>query len=160
MDVLSGRFVTESNVSPFVAPVDFGLFSFGFHNHTLFHEAPQGEKYYQAFVERWLRLRQNTTVPTAWVSMNDNCKEKKLAQFQYQAEDIRIANHYTHKTMTERKLPYFDSDSVLRTANHCAESMDGVHVKLWVDMVRAKILLNHLCDDDWNWIGGDHMFIK
>ncbi len=63
------------------------------------------------------------------------------------------ANNYTLTKLREAKLPYFDSATVFRSPQRCEISGDGVHVFQWVDIVRAKIFLNRMCDEDWNWIG-------
>ncbi len=57
------------------------------------------------------------------------------------------------------KLPYFDAASVLRSPQRCEVQGDGVHVQMWVDIVRAQILLNHLCDENNEWVGGIESFM-
>jgi hypothetical protein len=62
-------------------------------------------------------------------------------------------NYVTRKTLREKGLPYYDSAAPLRAPQICEVSSDGVHVKMWADLVRAKIMLNHLCDENNNWVG-------
>ncbi len=62
------------------------------------------------------------------------------------------------KKLREMGLPLFDAAAPLRSPQVCNVSSDGVHVKMWVDLVRAKMLLNHLCDEDFNWVGDINRF--
>ncbi len=41
----------------------------------------------------------------------------------------------------------------------CDHMADGVHVKMYVDIMRAKMLFNHLCDENMNWIGSSSRFL-
>lgn len=34
------------------------------------------------------------------------------------------------------------------------------HVKMFVDIVRANILFNKLCDDNFQWVGGEGAFLE
>ncbi len=74
-------------------------------------------------------------------------------------EQYKDANYFIHKRLHEEKLPYWDAANMLRTPDICDVSSDGLHVKLWVDIMRARQLLNFLCDDDWNWIGRADAFL-
>lgn len=78
---------------------------------------------------------------------------------QHQVNMVEDANLYVREELSKRKLPYFDAASVLRTPLRCNVSADGVHVQMWVDIVRANILFNHLCDANNNWVGGVDSFI-
>lgn len=42
--------------------------------------------------------------------------------------------------------------AVCRTCR-CDYSADGLHVKMFVDNMRAKMLFNHICDHEFNWKG-------
>lgn len=81
------------------------------------------------------------------------------AKIKLQAQMVEDANFYVHQALYKDKLPYFDADSVLRSPQRCNVSGDGVHVQMWVDIVRAQIFFNHLCDADWNWIGSEDAFL-
>jgi hypothetical protein len=59
----------------------------------------------------------------------------------------------TRQTLRQMNISFYDSAAPLRTPQLCDISSDGVHVKMWVDLVRAQMLLNHLCDEDSNWVG-------
>lgn len=61
------------------------------------------------------------------------------------------ANSAADAYFLKHKLPYWDTNAVLRSQNMCEHSADGVHVKMYVDTMRAKMLFNHLCDHQWNW---------
>ena len=56
------------------------------------------------------------------------------------------------------RIPYWDADHALRVPEICNISGDGLHVKMWVDLMRAKMLFNLLCDDDMQWRGSAEMF--
>merc|ERR1719223_495630 len=92
--------------------------------------------------------------------MNNNCEKKLEKSVHHQSEMMSEGNHYVHRQTRASGLPYFDAASVLRTPSLCDVSGDGLHLKMWVDMVRAKILFNHLCDDDMNWVGGVDAFVE
>ena len=72
-----------------------------------------------------------------------------------QASMFEEINSYVRTQMRgtneSEKLPYFDAAEVLRSPSRCHVTADGLHVKMYVDLVRANILFNHLCDEDNNW---------
>ncbi len=159
MDVLSNRLVSSRGPGvPEVKQIDFALWNVGAHEPKLFSEAPAGPKVYEHFVKQWLRYRNQTNIPTVWMSMNQRCEVKHHQQYKYQAELINDSNYYLHERLKREGLPYWDAASVQRTPDFCSHT-DGVHVLQWVDVVRAQILLNHLCDEDWNWVGGIETFL-
>lgn len=67
-------------------------------------------------------------------------------------------NYVTRQQLRQRHLPYYDSAAPLRSPQICDVSSDGVHVKMWVDLVRAQIMLNHLCDENNQWVGDVNRF--
>jgi hypothetical protein len=160
-DVLSGVLRAEE---PRLRHVDIAFWSYGLHEQRRWNMPPYGEKYYNHFVEQWLRVRQQVPVPLVWTSINEQCVEmdpqkRAPGDFKKQSEMIRQANAYTRKKLRELKLPYYDLAAPLRTPQICDISGDGLHVKVWVDLVRAQILLNHLCDENNNWVGGAEAFV-
>lgn len=72
---------------------------------------------------------------------------------------VEEANKYVNKRLLKEKMPYWDAAAVLRTPTRCNVSDDGLHVKMFVDIMRAKMLFNHLCDADMNWRGSTSQFI-
>ena len=64
---------------------------------------------------------------------------------------VEEANKYVNKRLLDEKIPYWDAGEVLRTSSRCNYSSDGLHVKMFVDVMRAKMLFNHLCDANMNW---------
>lgn len=144
-------------------PIDFALWNNGFHDIKQFSTEPYGENFYNFFVKQYIALKDTAKYPVVWTSMNTECMEKKrfyASQYQYQVKLVDEANYYTHKRMKEERLPYFDATSVLRTTEEqkCIASHDGVHVNIWVAITTAQMLLNHLCDEDNNWVGGVESF--
>jgi len=102
--------------------------------------------------------------PSTWVSMNPNVAEKVSAFLtkdggQYQADMVEEASAYLNKRLLHESLPYWDAGAVLRSHVRAHLSADGVHVKMFVDVMRAKMLFNHLCDDDMNWRGAPDVFM-
>lgn len=150
--------------------IDFALWAHGINDYGWFDTPPYGEKFYEQMTGQWLHIRNKMSVPSIWASMNNNCKEiytpdalymgpwiddeKKLKGFHM----IEDSNHYVHKKLTEQGLPYFDASAPLRSPQRCNISFNGLHVKMWVDIVRAKILFNHLCDEDLNWVAAIDRF--
>ena len=76
-----------------------------------------------------------------------------------QDDMVHEANYVTHKWSVEGRIPYFDADTILRCPTRCNVSADGVHVKMWVDIMRAKVLFNRLCNAKNEWIGDVERFI-
>ena len=69
------------------------------------------------------------------------------------------ANYVTRKKLRYAGLPYYDSAMSMRSPEVCNLTADGFHVKMWVDLVRAQMLLNHLCDENHNWVGSEQRFV-
>jgi hypothetical protein len=150
--------------------IDFALWAHGINDYGWFDTPPYGEKFFEQMTGQWLRIREKMAVPSVWMSMNNNCKEiytpdalymgpwiddeKKLRGF-HMVED---SNYVVHKKLHDLGLPYFDAAAPLRSPQRCNVSFNGLHVKMWVDIVRAKILFNHLCDDDLNWVASPNRF--
>lgn len=162
-DVLNNKMATNVSNSG-IRNIDLAFWSHGLHDWGWWNQEPYYLKYFDQMVGQWLRLKDNVAVPSVWVSMNNNCKNKLSAtlmggQGNKQVDMVEVANAHTHSLSKVKKFPYFDAASVLRTPTRCDISDDGLHVKMWVDIVRAKILLNHLCDENNNWVGGIDKFI-
>lgn len=160
-----------SNKMPVLMPnaglhnIDFALWAHGINDYGWFDTAPYGEKFFEQMTGQWLRIRNKMAVPSVWTSMNNNCKEiytpdalymghwiddeKKLRGF-HMVED---SNRFVHNKLHELGIPYFDAAAPIRSPQRCNVSFNGLHVKMWVDIVRAKMLFNHLCDEDLNWVG-------
>lgn len=157
-DILSNRMPTYD---PQLRKIDFAFWNHGLHDYGWWSSPPYYNMFYQKVLSPfWLRLRQSVSVPVVWVSMNSQCKiklPKDLIWNQY--EGVEEVNWYLNRELKERQLPYWDAAEVLRTPTRCSISADGVHVKMWVDIVRAKILFNKLCDDSNKWIGSIEAFL-
>lgn len=158
-DILSNNMVNETLGSK---SVDFAFWSHGLHDHGWWSRPPYYKMYMEQMVGNWLQIREKMPVPTVWVSMNNNCPDlivhTLIQSKEKQNEMMEYANYHVLKMMRHQKLPYFDAASVLRTPKRCEASSDGLHLKMWVDIVRAKILFNHLCDENMNWVGDLNRF--
>jgi hypothetical protein len=159
-DVIAQRMVNESLG---IRPIDFLLWNHGFHDYGWFNTLPYGPKYFETIILRdYLRvIPDHAKMPTLWVSMNSNCPSKLRPEDRSRDQDGMVveANKYANQILLDRKIPYWDADAVLRTPADpnatdpgvCKHSSDGVHVKMYVDTMRAKMLFNHLCDHHWVW---------
>jgi hypothetical protein len=141
-----------------IRPIDFLLWNHGLHDWGWFDKTPRGPKFFETIVLRdYLKVIPHAKMPTVWVSMNSECPSK-LRDVDVQRDQhgmVDDANKFTNLRSLESKIAYWDADAVLRSAdedsNVCAHSADGVHVKMYVDTMRAKMLFNHLCDHHWVW---------
>lgn len=147
---------------PLLRPIDLAFWAHGLHDYGWFNTPPYGERFFSQMPTMWLNTRKKYPVPSIWVSMNPECRpliQYKLSNMDLQALMVEELNWYTNKRMLEEKLPYWDAGAVLRSPQRCNVSDDGVHVKMYVDIMRAKMLFNHLCDGEMNWRGSPNMFI-
>jgi hypothetical protein len=143
-------------------PIDLAFYSYGLHDYGWFNEQPHGEKFYGQMIRRWKEIRMKASVPSVWVSMNSECRrliKYSLSNMDLQAFMVEEVNWYLNQQLLKEKLPYWDATAVLRSPQRCNVSDDGVHVKMFVDIMRAKMLFNHLCDSDMNWRGSPDLFI-
>jgi hypothetical protein len=162
-DVLSNRMkVKIPNVG--LRDIDFALWAHGINDYGWFDTQPYGEKFFEQITSQWLRVRNHVPVPSVWVSMNNNCKEIYTPDALYMGHWIDDAkkergfhmiedsNRVVHAKLHKMGMPYFDAAAPIRSPQRCNVSFNGLHVKMWVDIVRAKILFNHLCDESNNWV--------
>ena len=156
-DVLNNRLANETT---YQRKIDLAFWQHGLHDYGWFNTPPYGPKYYEQMVTQWKEIRLKTIVPSVWLSMNPECKEKINFQFAAsQAEIVEDCNYYTNQMMLNEHLPYWDTAAVLHVPDRCSYSADGVHVKMFVDIMRAKMLFNHLCDSEMNWRGSIEYFL-
>lgn len=165
-DVLMNKMGREN---PLLRKIDFAFWAHGLHDYGWWDSPPYGQRFYDTIVSQWVRVRETVPTPVVWASINPHCVEldplahrsfmqHKPGGFAMQTEMAHEGNYVTRKTLRDKNLPYFDSAMALRTPQICDVSSDGVHVKMWVDLVRAQILLNHLCDENNNWVGDVNRF--
>lgn len=152
--------------------IDFALWAHGINDYGWFDSPPFGEKFFEQMTGQWLHIRNKMPVPSVWVSMNNNCKEIYTPDALYMGpwtfndeekktrgfEMIEQSNHHVHKKLHEQGVPYFDAAAPIRSPQRCNVSYNGLHVKMWVDIVRAKVLFNHLCDENNEWVGNINRF--
>jgi hypothetical protein len=135
-------------------PIDFLLMNYGLHDYGWFDSPPRGQKYVEALVSQdFVKHIPEAKMPMVWVTMNKNCESKlrKEDRDRDQHGMVDDANKYANEYFLRHKLPYWDANAVLRTEKMCEHSDDGVHVNQYVDIMRAKMLFNHLCDHHWTW---------
>ena len=157
----NGEAVLRNKLNCGSIPSDVVFWNHGLHNGHLFNHPPYGELYYNNIVSGWLKARANATVPNVFVSGNNQCMEMFTSlgitekysniSLQLQVEQVEEANLYTHARMRKERLPYWDAAEVLRSPSRCHVTGDGCHVKMFVDIVRANILFNKLCDENNKW---------
>jgi len=165
-DVLHNRMIRENNETMKFRKIDLGFWNHGLHDWGWWDSPPYGKNYYSTMVSQWIAMRNHVPTPVVWVSLNNNCRSLidniivGSQKADTQVKMIEEANWYTHKRLRAEKLPYWDAASVLRSPQRCNVSGDGVHVKMFVDIVRANILFNKLCDENFDWIGGTDAFLQ
>ena len=72
---------------------------------------------------------------------------------------VEEANAYVHQKLYEQGLPYYDAAQVMRSPQRCELSgSNGLYTRMWVDIVRAKMLFNHICDEQFNWVAAEEHF--
>jgi len=154
-DVMSGKVSQQGQKD--VKPIDILFWSHGLHDWGWWDKKPYGENFYKTMLNQWLRLRDESPFPSVWVSMNPNCASKIGGTLgpppQQQWDMIENANAYVNQETLAKKVPYFDAAAPLRTPDRCEHSADGIHTKMYVDIMRAKMLFNHLCDPEMNYRG-------
>lgn len=166
-DVLGNKMINQThdtNETLNLKPLDLAFWNHGLHDYGFFNTRPYGQHYYNAIVTQFIQRYKTSPTPLVWLSMNPQCRNYVPKMYvsggSYdQAEMVEEANWLTHKKMREDKRPYFDAAALLRTNNRCNISCDGVHVKMFVDIMRAKVLFNYLCDENMNWRGKPDLFI-
>eukprot|EP01038_Epipyxis_sp_PR26KG_P005843 gene5843-8063_t len=136
--------------------IDFAFWGHGLHDWGWFEKPPQGERFYNHIVHQWIVEREKSQFPIVWMGMNNNCMNLTVQNIspersKSQYEMVEEGNRYANEKLLREKLPYWDTPAVLRTQNRCDKSADGVHTKMYVDLMRAKMLFNHLCDENMNW---------
>jgi len=156
--VFANKMIKEN---PLLHKIDFAFWSHGLHDYGWWDTPPYGKRFYEQMVMQWIRMRDRVPTPVVWVSINPHCVAKnplpmgrnKPGAFALQAHMVEEANRLTSDNLRRLGLPYWDAGRPLRSPDLCKVTGDGVHVKMWVDLVRAQMLLNHLCDEDFNWVG-------
>ncbi len=148
-----------------------------------------GEKFYNTMLKgQYLHTRLQSKTPMVWMSMNNECYANGInvssssdqqtgnsgvgnitrtdamtdSHLTEQALKVNNINAYLHKRLHEEHIPYFDAASVTRCPQRCkiADSIqDIVHLPLWMEIVKAKLFLNLLCDEDFNWVGDPGKFM-
>lgn len=151
-DIISGVFLEDpvaKNIG--LRGIDLLIWSYGLHDKTLWHYEPYDESYFQSILSNFVDLIPKSKYPIVWSSMNSQCHRKTVV-FGNQSTMINTVNQRIGVKMKLNHLPYYDADYVLRTPDICNISHDGVHVKMWVDLVRARMFFNYLCDEHNNWV--------
>lgn len=152
-----------------VRKIDFALWNHGLNDWGWWREPPHGSKFYNLMTGAWLKIRDKVEVPSVWTSMNPVCREWMINTYMNGNSNpavrelafsmVEEANHYVHEKLFEQGLPYFDSAQVFRSPQRCELSgSNGLYARMWVDIVRAKMLFNHLCDEDFNWVAAAERF--
>lgn len=142
--------------------IDLAFWSHGLHDYGWFNTPPYARKYYDQVLKKWLDVRLKYAVPSVWIPMNNECDDRLEYRLSKQKDQHRIVeecNTYTNHKALKHKFPYWDAAAVLRSPERCNISADGVQVKMFVDIMRAKMLFNHLCDEEMNWRANINVFL-
>lgn len=162
------QFQTSSQPETAFRQLDIFLFHYGIHQAwEKYHVEPHGTHYYEDLVVPWTKTVKDSPFPCVFMGMNNEClwkmqnrtevwKDKRALQFRM----VNDANKVTNARAKADRIPYWDTGAPLRTNTTCVQSADGVHVSRYVDIMRAMMLLNHLCERDptpeggsggWRW---------
>lgn len=158
-DILNNKFVSQWD---YLHPIDLAFWVHGLQDYGWWNKQPIGEKFYESMAKEWVALRKDSTVPSVWMSFNHQCLDKLKNKGGTKGQMPKLMdeiNTYMNVRCMQEKLPYWDIGAVLRTPDHCDVLDDGIHVKMYVDVMRAKMLFNHLCDENMNWRGKAENFI-
>ena len=161
-DVLTNRMAIQDRG---LRPIDMAFLHIGLHDWGWFCDGDIGLKYYENIIQRfWLRKEDKLTVPAVWTSMNPECLEKLSGTLTPEKKELQwnmaeIGNAYANLRFLQEKKPYFDFGALLRTPSRCEHSADGLHMKMYANIMAAIMLLNHLCDSRGNWRGDVRVFI-
>jgi hypothetical protein len=102
------------------------------------------------------KLEESSGLPD---SKQDNVSVSDAAV--WQARMVEEANLFLHREMPKANLPYWDAAALLRSKRPRHElSADGVHLTMQADRIRAKMLMNHLCDHNMRWRGTLDSFLN
>ena len=161
-DVLSNRLATLDRG---LHLIDLAFVNVGLHDWGWFFDGDMGYKYFKNMAGRyWLRLRNDVSVPSVWTSMNPECIEKLSGTLagdkkEKQVKMVEVSNAYVNQRFLRKGMPYFDFGALLRSPGRCEHSADGLHMKMYANVMAAIMLLNHLCDSNGNWRGGTDVFV-
>jgi hypothetical protein len=141
------------NASRKIRPIDFVLWNHGLHDWGWFEKPPYGKKFYDSILRDYLVHRKEAKMPVVWVSMNSQCDRMLIEDAFKRKQHLMVsgANEYLNKRLKKERIPYWDSDALMRVPDRCKHSADGVHVNMYVDIMRAKMLIHHLCDRNMQW---------
>ena len=153
IDILNNKMMIEN---PLLHKLDFAFWSHGLHDYGWWDTPPYGDRYYKHIVSQWIRFRKVVDTNIVWGAMNAQYRDG--TKYDFQKAMVEEANYVTRKRLREAKLPYWDIAACMRSPQRANLTADGVHVKMWVDLVRAKMLLNHLCDEQYNWVASIFRF--
>jgi hypothetical protein len=158
--VLSGQ-MAGLKENPYLRKVDFAFWCHGLHDSGWWDQPPYGLNYYNNIVQHWQHVMEKEDVaPSVYVSMNPECKWKLKGGHTFissprhtdvQYNMVENATLYMNSIMREKRLPYWDAASVLRTEKRCDHTPDGVHSRGYVNVFRAKMLFSFLCDEEMRW---------
>lgn len=84
--------------------------------------------------------------------MNEQCARKKFPpKFRYQAPLVAAANRAARAAASQIGFPLLDWSQMTQGDDPgltCPTTGDGVHVKQWVDALRAQLYLSYLCEHE------------
>ena len=147
-----------------IRPVDIAFINCGLHDQTMFLVGNAGINYYNNILRKfWINFKDEVTVPTVWTSMNPECLEKLSSSASQEKSEkqfkiVEIVNAYVNDRLFREKTPYFVYGAVLRAPHRCEHSADGLHMKIYSNIVAAILLLNYICDSQGKWRGDANIF--
>lgn len=133
---------------------DLVIISYGVHEARVLSGRPEHYKDFLAPLLEYWNTQQENTPPVVWLPQNPECAEILNPTYSDQVEIMEKANEVARDLFSH--MPFLDMDQLLKF-QLCSLSGDGLHIKAWVEIIRAKILLNEICDENWNFKIPDYM---
>jgi hypothetical protein len=152
-DVIEGTVLQDPMaIQSKMRPTDYLFWSFGLHDEGWWWEEPFTQNFFDNIHKHYREFIPKFTYPAVWVSMNSRCKAMVADKFKVQYYMMNTVNQELGERLKAEHLPYYDADLFLRTPENCNISGDGLHLKMWVDLYRARTFFNYLCDENNQWV--------
>jgi len=127
---------------------DLIFISFGVHQaRVLEKDAYEYKNFLFPLLKYWYHQEKDMP-PVVWLPQNPECAEILNPLYaEKQPKIMEMANNIANRLF--RQKPYLDIAHLVKF-QLCALSADGLHMKQWTDISRAKLILNEICDENWN----------
>jgi len=153
-DLIDGTVLKDTMAQQYkMRPTDYFFWSYGLHDEGYWWTEPYTELFHNNILGVFGTYVPHFKYPAVWVSMNTRCKDMIPDEFKTQYIMMNTVNQELGARLQSEKLPYYDADLFLRTPQNCNVTGDSLHVKMWVDLYRARSFFNYICDENNHWVG-------